>query len=66
MKRRNFPMPKKVELARLDADGTARPKTRLVGHVRVNKCFRGGNPPRLELEVVATGARTELLPGEGS
>jgi len=44
--------------ARLDADGTARPLTRLLGHVRAGDCV--GSVRADTIEVVATGNRVAL------
>jgi hypothetical protein len=48
--------------ARLDADRTARPLTRLVGHVTQGHCFGPGTVQPDALEVVATGERISLTP----
>jgi len=48
-----------VRKARLDADRTAKPKTRLIAHVREGDCVRGTLAPDAH-EDLETGVRTEL------
>lgn len=62
-----FPEP--VAPARLDAEGTAKPKTRLVGHARAGDCVGPGTVFADAIENVATGERTSLAaepPSKGS
>jgi hypothetical protein len=46
--------------ARLDADRTAKPKTRLVGHAKRGDCVGPGSVQPDALEDTATGKRTPL------
>jgi hypothetical protein len=50
----------KAEPARLDTDGTAEPKTRLLGHGRFGDCQGPGITKADTLEDTATGKRTPL------
>lgn len=50
-----------VEKARLDPDGTARPKTRLVGHAREGDCA-GPGVTRADAYEAEDGSRTPLAP----
>lgn len=55
-----FHLVPKAELARLDADGQAKPKTRIVNHVKQDWCVGPGTPlhnPEYETE---TGERIPL------
>lgn len=52
----------KTAPARLDADRTARPLTRLVAHVRAGDCIGPGSGTPFALETVATGERISLTP----
>lgn len=46
--------------ARLDADRTAKPKTRLLGHARAGDCVGPGSVNADTLEDTGTGKRTPL------
>jgi|HubBroStandDraft_3_1064219.scaffolds.fasta_scaffold1342108_2 hypothetical protein len=49
-----------AEFARLDANRTAKPKTRLLGHARAGDCVGPGTVNADTLEDTATGERTPL------
>ncbi len=53
----------RAKKARLDADRTAKPLTRLVGHARFGDCVGPGTTPADALEDVETGDRTPLVEG---
>jgi hypothetical protein len=46
--------------ARVDADKTAKPKTRLIGHARRGDCVGPSSHPADAIEDVETGERTPL------
>jgi hypothetical protein len=51
------------ERARLDADGTAKPKTRIIDHPKQGDCVGPGMALKdPELENLETGERTSLVP----
>ena len=57
--------PPLAEPARLDADGTAQPKTRIISHPNPGHCFGPGMALKdPELEVIATGERIPLTDQE--
>lgn len=52
--------------ARLDADRTAKPKTRLIGHANAGHCLGPGSVPADALEDTETGKRTPLTQAQDS
>ena len=55
-----------VARARLDREGSARPLTRLVAHVRVGDCVGPGNTTPFALEDIETRERIRLAPRQDS